>query len=65
MIKLMLHTLSYDNKHAELNRLVLSFPLKTSTDLVHLTSNSKEFQSLGAAQVKDLSPSAALHMKLG
>ena len=61
----MLHTLSYDNKHAELNRLVLSFPLKTSTDLVHLTSNSKEFQSLGVVQVKDLSPSAALHMKLG
>ena len=61
----MLHTLSYDNKHAELNRCVLSFTLKTSTDLVQLTSNSKEFQSLGAAQVKDLSPSAALHMKLG
>ena len=58
----MLHTLSYDNKHAELKRRVLSFTLKTSTDLVHLTSNSKEFQSLGAAH---LSPSAALHMKLG
>ena len=35
------------------------------TDLAHLTSNGKAFQSLGVAQVKDLSPSVALDIKLG
>ena len=36
----------YDNKKAELNKCVLNFTLKTSTDLAHPTSNSKAFKSL-------------------
>ena len=43
--------LSYDNKNAELNKCVLSFTLKTLSDLAHLTSNGKVFHSPGAAQV--------------
>ena len=45
------YILHYDDKNAELNKCVLSFTLKTLTDLAHLTSNGKAFQSLGAAQV--------------
>ena len=47
--------LSYDNKNTEVNKCVLSFSLKTSTNLAHLTSNGKGSQSLRAAQMKDLS----------
>ena len=39
--------------------------MKTSTDLARLASKGKAFQSLGAAQVKDLSPSVALDIKRG
>ena len=49
------YLLRYDNKKTEqINRCILSFTLKISTDLAHLTSNGKAFQrlqSLGAAQV--------------
>ena len=41
--------LSYDNKNTEVNKCVLSFSLKTLTNLAHLTSNGKGFQSLRAA----------------
>lgn len=41
--------LIYDDKNAELNKCVLSFTLKTLTDLVYLTSNGKALQSLEAA----------------
>ena len=36
-----------------------------SNDLESLTSNGNAFQSLGAAQVNDLSPSVTLDLKLG
>jgi len=58
--------LSYDDKNAELNKCFKRLiSLKTAKNLAHLTSNGKAFQSLGVAQVKDLSPSVDLDMKLG
>ena len=57
--------LSCNHKNAELSKCVLSLTLKTSTDVVRLTSKGKALKSLGAAQVKDLSPSVALDIKRG
>ena len=53
------------NKNSKLKRLVFNFVLKISNDLESLTSNGNAFQSLGAAQVNDLSPSVTLDLELG
>ena len=58
-------SLSDYNKNARRKLWVFNFDLKTSNDLESLTSNGNAFQSLGAAQVNDLSPSVTLDLKLG
>ena len=58
-------SLSDYNKNARRKRWVFNFDLKISNDLELLTSNGNAFQSLGAAQVNDLSPSVTLDLKLG
>ena len=50
-------SLSDYNKSARRKRWVFNFDLKASNDLESLTSNGNAFQSLGAAQVNDLSQS--------
>ena len=54
----------YD-KNAKRKRCVFSFDLKMSNDLESLTSNGNVFQSFGAAQVNNLSPSVALDINAG
>ena len=46
-------------------RCVFSFDFKMSNDLESLTSNGNAFQSFGAAQVNDPSPSVALDINAG
>ena len=46
-------------------KVCFSFDLKMSNDLELLTSNGNAFQTFGAAQVNDLSPSVAFNLKLG
>ena len=53
------------HKNAKRKRCVFSFDLKMSNDLEFLTSNGNAFQSFGAAQVNDLSPSVALDINAG
>ena len=60
----MISRLGYD-KNAKRKRWVFNFDLKISNDLESLTSNGNAFQSFGAAQVNDLSPSVTLDLKLG
>ena len=43
----------------------LALIFKMSNDLESLTSNGNAFQSFGAAQVNDLSPSVALDINAG
>ena len=38
--------LSYDNKNTEVNKCVLSFSLKTSTNLAHLNRMAKDSRAL-------------------
>ena len=56
--------LSYDDKNAELNKCFKRY-FKNSKTLGAFDMGIKAFQSFGAAQVKDLSPSVDLDMKLG
>ena len=52
----MLFTIKLKLIKAILKRCVFNFALKSSTVEQSLTESGREFQSLGAAQEKDLSP---------
>ena len=65
MLMLLWYCAAGYDKNAKGKRCVFSFDFKMSNDLESLTSNGNAFQSFGAAQVNDLSPSVALDINAG